>query len=300
MKSTRLQLQRAAKNLGESVGDSLGSTPQLSPVASSKDIGRGTNQRYGRMEVDRICADPNQPRKVFDDDALKRLAMSIRDHGQLQPIRVRWSDELELWVIVSGERRWRASKIAGVKTIDCYFVDQCVTATIVSSEQLIENLIREDLKPLEEARSFQTLLDLNGWNGKQLANALNITPTKVSRSIALLRLPADVQQQVGSGQLSPRLAYEVSKFDTEKQQLEMARRMAGGELASAHMGQLAAKRKRRVKTKTKSMSLSFESEHGWTVQVSKPNSGNYHEVENALVTALNDVRHRIRNNVKLY
>jgi ParB family chromosome partitioning protein len=122
-----------------------------------------------------------------------------KPRGSLHPIHVRWSEETERWVIVSGERRWRAARHAGLATVDCFFHEQPLSNGQVLELQLIENLMREDLRPMEEARAFQSLMDLNNWNGKQIAEALQIPASKVSRSLALLDLPAEYQQQVDTG-----------------------------------------------------------------------------------------------------
>ena len=76
---------------------------------------------FGEVEVDRIVPDPDQPRSEFDEEGIEQLAASIRRTGQIQPIGVKWDVSAERWVIVTGERRWRAAKAAGLRTIDCYF-----------------------------------------------------------------------------------------------------------------------------------------------------------------------------------
>jgi ParB family chromosome partitioning protein len=95
------------------------------------------------------------------------LAQSIRDKGQLSPIRVRWSAEADKWIIVVGQRRWRATQRAGLTTIDCYFHEQDLSESQILEEQLIENCLREDLQPLEEAKACEKLMELNGWNAKE-------------------------------------------------------------------------------------------------------------------------------------
>src|SRR5437660_12145886 len=93
--------------------------PRLSPVPSHRDAARRPLRNVGQLEVNMVIPDPDQPRAEFSEEALERLAQSIREKGQLSPIRVRWSEDLAKWTIISGERRWRATKRAGLTTIDC-------------------------------------------------------------------------------------------------------------------------------------------------------------------------------------
>ena len=123
MATTQHTLERLQTNLDESIGyrQSQNKT-QLSPVPSPKDIGRRPLRNAARIQIDQVIPDPSQPRTEFSPAAIERLANSIQDQGQLAPIRVRWSAEHSKWVIVCGERRWRAVQAAGLETIDCQFI----------------------------------------------------------------------------------------------------------------------------------------------------------------------------------
>lgn len=207
MASTRSKLDQISEHLEESMGVRKGDAePRLSPFPLNKDAGRQPLRNIGRLEIDKVIADPEQPRIDFDEEALDRLAASIRDKGQLSAIRVRWSDAHQKWIIVAGERRWRATKQAGLATIDCYFHESDISRSEVLEQQLIENLLREDLRPVEQAKAFSALMELNGWTAKQIGEALRVPPSSVSRALALLRLPADIQQQVDAGQVPARSA----------------------------------------------------------------------------------------------
>jgi ParB family transcriptional regulator, chromosome partitioning protein len=116
-----------------------------------------------RFPSTRIDRDPDQSRKKFEPGALARLAESIRVLGQLQPIRVRWDEERSLYIIVCGERRWRAARMAGATTMSCVIMDGPISSAELLSLQLVENLVREDLKPIEQAKAFRAAMDLNGW-----------------------------------------------------------------------------------------------------------------------------------------
>ena len=93
--------------------------------------------------------------KRFQKRALIGWPKSIQEKGQLSPIRVRWSDEHQNWMIIAGERRWRATRRAGLPTIECYFHEGELAPSEILEQQLIENCLREDLRPIEEAKAFQ-------------------------------------------------------------------------------------------------------------------------------------------------
>lgn len=301
MASTRNALEEVSLNVDESMGVRRNSrSTQLSPVSSAKDVGRRPLRTFGSVEVNRIIADPQQPRTEFDDGEIERLAGSIRAHGQLHPIRVRWDNEIERWIIVTGERRWRATVAAGLPAIDCFFVDGEVTENELREQQLVENLLRSDLKPLEEAKAIQSLMELNNWNGKQVAEALRVTTSRVSRSLALLDLPAEIQQQVDAGTLPKSSAYEISKLDNSEQQAKLATQAASGELSHSQTVKQIKQRRGKKSAKPRSgIHQVFFSENDLKVTVTAPTKVNYHEVELALVQALEEVQHRIRNNIKL-
>jgi ParB family transcriptional regulator, chromosome partitioning protein len=213
-------------NLAESMGANR--TSLASRVeASQLDRLDGTERLRSAalIDLDRIVPDPDQPRKDFPDEAIQRLAASLKEHGQLQPIAVRWSDSMGRYLIVSGERRYRASLTAGRSTIAAVILEGDRTESQVLELQLIENCLREDLQPIEQARAFRTLMERNGWSALRLANALQMSESSVLKSIALLSLPGTVQDRVESGELAPSVAYEVSKLDDPATQDKVAARV---------------------------------------------------------------------------
>ena len=164
------------------------------------------------VPLERIERDPEQPREEFDDEALNRLAGSIRVRGLLQPIRVRWDEERGRYVLIAGERRWRAAQRAGLTTLTCIVDDGAMSAAERLAVQVTENLLREDLTPIEKARAYRALMDLNGWSGNQLARELGVAQSGVVQALALLELPEPIQAQVDRGVLAPSVAYEVSRL----------------------------------------------------------------------------------------
>jgi ParB family chromosome partitioning protein len=274
--------------------------PKLSPVASAKDIGRTPVRKFGQVEIDRISPDSGQPRSEFDEEGIGRLASSIRSMGQLHPIRIRWDVEAEKWIIVTGERRWRATKAAGLTHIDCYFHDDDITPSEILEQQLVENLLRQDLRPMEEAGGYASLMELNGWSGKQIADALRVSPSKVSRALALLELPDDLQRQVQFGVIPPTSAYELTKLDNEAAQRDLADRAASGSLTHKQAANAVRQRRGKKVLQSRGIRLTFPTENGIHVSVTASRKGTYHEIEESLLQALEEVRHRIVNRVQLF
>ena len=299
MTSTRKLLDSLDDNFDESVGvRKLDLKPILSPVASIKDTGRRPVRQFGRIGIEQVIPDPDQPRQEFDEDAGERLSKSITDKGQLAPIRVRWSEDAQKWVIIAGERRWRASRRAGLPTIDCYFFEGDLSRSEILEQQIIENCLREDLKPLEQARAFASLMELNSWNGKQVAEALRIQPATVSRTLALLKLPADVQAHVEAGDISSRAAYEISRLDSDEARRRMACSVVDRKLNPTETAHAVRQKRGRPPPDSRSTKESIRTPEGWTVTVASKRKGNYHEIEQALEYALEDIRHRINNGIK--
>jgi ParB family chromosome partitioning protein len=269
-------------------------------VTATKDAGRRPLENVGRLAIDKVVPDPAQPRVTFAEDALDRLAASIRDKGQLTPIRVRWSDDLGRWLIISGERRWRAARRAGLSEIECYFHEKELSPSEILEQQLIENCLREDLNPVEEAHAFASLMKLNGWSGKDVAQALRVHPSRVSRALALMRLPESVQGQVNAGAIPARAAYEISKVADAEAQQALAEKVAAGALSPQEAARAARRGRGKAKGPKRVTKLTFFGDDGWKVTVSAPRRGTYHEVEQAMVLALEEVRHRIDSGCQLF
>ncbi len=247
--------KRFGANLSESLGVRAGAAAGPLPAGAfpretSPDDGRTRARDAGHMELDRIVPDPDQPRKEFSDDAIERLAGSLVKHGQLQPIRVRWNATIGKWVVISGERRYRAAIRAGLKTVACVFADGGLSQSEILQEQIIENLLREDLKPVEQARAYRQLMDLHGWTAKELSGELHVSQGAISKSLSLLTLPVELQEQVESGSIPMTAAYEVAKVADPAVQLAIARRIVDDDLtrdaAAIEVRQASGKAPRRA------------------------------------------------------
>jgi ParB family transcriptional regulator, chromosome partitioning protein len=235
--SKRELLSEGLANVRESMGD-FGGVVRGAPVAGPRTLpahllGVTRSKDVSQIELGRIIRDPDQPREEFEPEALERLAQSLRSRGQLQPIRVRWHDEMGAYMVVVGERRWRAATMAGLTSLSCVIVDGPLPPDEILAVQMIENAVREDLKPIEQANAYRRLIDAKGWSARQLASELSIHHAQVVRALALLDLPAEVQARVEQGTLSPATAYEVSKLEDPALQTEVAARVVTDKLSRA-------------------------------------------------------------------
>ena len=147
-----------------------------------------------------IEPDPAQPRKQFDDDALNQLADSITENGLLQPIAVRPKKLGTGYIIIAGERRWRAARLAGLDEVPVLIKD--VTDEQAAALALIENLQREDLTPIEVAEGCHQLIEKYGLTQETAAKKLGKSRSAVTNSLRLLALPEDVRRMVSAGKLS--------------------------------------------------------------------------------------------------
>ena len=150
-----------------------------------------------KIPLTQIDFDAEQPRKTIAPEALQVLANSLTTHGQLQPIRVRPSVTAGRWIIVLGERRVRAARLAGFATIEAAIVGaERGSDELLRAQQIAENVIRQSLTPIETAHGYYDLMIKNGYTQDQLAKALAVSQATVSRALALLNpAPATPQRK---------------------------------------------------------------------------------------------------------
>ena len=220
-----------------------------------------------RIAVDRIVRDPNQPREEFDEEALQRLADSLRTRGQLQPIRVRWDEGRGAYVILVGERRWRAAQQAGLTELSCIVVDGELPADERLMIQLVENALREDLRPVEQARAYKALMEAREWSGNQLAKELHIAQSSVVRALALLELPAPVQAQVEQGALAATVAAELTKLPEPAMQAEVAQAIVDQGLTRSEVAEVVKAVRARRPAQTRPDPVEVDLGDGITVVV---------------------------------
>ncbi len=208
-------------------------------MAQKKGLGKGINALFtekepeamvGVQEIDINKIEPNkqQPRKYFDQEALRSLADSIKEFGIIQPLILKV--ESEGYSIIAGERRWRAARIAGLRTVPCLVKEYTEVETLQLA--LIENLQREDLNPIEEARCYKRLADDYFFSQDLIAEKVGRSRNAISRSISLLALDPRVQIFLIEGKLSSTHGTLLLTIEDLDKQYEWAERIIEEELSS--------------------------------------------------------------------
>ncbi|MHB1461620.1 MAG: ParB/RepB/Spo0J family partition protein [Armatimonadota bacterium] len=172
------------------------------------------------IPVQLIVEDVEQPRKSMDQEALQGLADSIKQHGLLQPLLVRPLHNVNMYQVVVGERRWRAAQLAGMYELPCIVRD--VASDEIVTDQLIENMQREDLQPFDKAKALTKAKELLALTNKELASRLGISERMLSYTLELLNLPEDIANEVESrpnrpsdGAITPKHARYLTQLNDE-------------------------------------------------------------------------------------
>lgn len=188
------------------------------------------------LEIKNLMSNPYQPRKVFDDDALKELSESIKEHGVFQPIIVRKS--VKGYNIIAGERRVRASGLAGLTTIPAIIRD--FTDDEMMQIALLENLQRENLTSIEEAKAYKSIIESLRLTQDELAKKLGKSRSHITNMLGLLRLPLSVQDMVLYGKISMGHARVLSKLESHDQIEELANKVVNDNLSVRELEELAS------------------------------------------------------------
>lgn len=204
----------------------------------SQDL-RDSSADLRALPLDRVRPDPDQPRKHFDAALLAELAASIRSNGLLQAITVRRDPENRGgYLVVAGERRWRAHRLNESPTILARVIES--EGPDVRVAQIVENMQRADVTPLEEARAFQELLDDTGWTVEKLAQRLGMRQAwRITERTSLLRLREEFQDLLAKGHLTPSQAYEMSRLEPRGQDA-LLREIRAGRCATYNQLRAAA------------------------------------------------------------
>ncbi len=176
------------------------------------------NENSTEIEIDLIAPNKNQPRKNFDKEKIAELALSIQEHGLVQPLIV--VKDGQFYKIVAGERRWRACKSLGLKTVPAIVKDY--DEKQVAEIALVENLQREDLNPIEEANGYKQLMDDFGLTQEEVSNRVQKSRSAVANSLRLLSLPQNVLTLVEEGRLSMGHARAILSAKSEEKMFEIA------------------------------------------------------------------------------
>ncbi|MFO1011304.1 MAG: ParB/RepB/Spo0J family partition protein [Planctomycetota bacterium] len=212
------------KRLGRGLGSLLGS----SDVSDAQ-------KRTSELPVEQIRPNPFQPRRHFEPEALEELSQSIRQHGVLQPIVVRSTPQG--FELIAGERRLRASKLAGRTTIPAVVRDDVSDRDLLELA-LVENVQRQDLNPLERALGFRRMQDELGLTQEAVADAVGLKRATVANHLRLLDLPAPVQEGLGRGLLSMGHARALLSLPSAKQQEQWMARIVRDDLSVRQVEQL--------------------------------------------------------------
>lgn len=187
------------------------------------------------LPIASIVTNPNQPRKSFDETQLSELSDSIKQNGVLQPILVRKKGDM--YEIVAGERRYQASKLAGLKEIPAIVRD--IDDAEVFQLALIENLQRSDLTPIEEARGYRQLLDTKGLTQEGLAKILSKSRSAIANTLRLMDLPQEVQDMMEEGQITAGHARAILAVPTEEGRVKLAQKVVAENLTVRQTENLA-------------------------------------------------------------
>ena len=211
------------KGLGKSMGDLLG-TPKANTtkhkIEETAEVLKNTTQE---IQIDLISPNKQQPRKMFNEDALEELSESIKEHGIIEPLVVskkKDSNEKEYYQIVAGERRWRAAKLAGIKKVPVVVKEY--TDHQILEIALIENIQREDLNPIEEAQAYSSLVKELSLTQDQLAERVSKSRTAITNSMRLLKLSKKVQQMVIDEKLTAGHVRTLLSIEDKNMQYEVA------------------------------------------------------------------------------
>ena len=204
-----------------------------------------TNEEIVELDLFDLRPNPYQPRKVFDDEALMDLSNSIKEHGVFQPIIVKKS--IKGYEIIAGERRVRASKLAGMEKIPAIIRD--FTDEQMMEIALLENLQRENLSAIEEAYAYKAMIENLHLTQEELSKKVGKSRSHITNILGLLRLPAEVQKTVTLGKLSMAHARVLSKLESQDKILELSDRVINDKISVRELEEMTTSKEVEKKVK---------------------------------------------------
>ncbi len=225
--------------MGRGLGAILNAESKTNINTASDEGAKNLVGNIVEVPIEDIYANPNQPRTYFDEKALNDLAESIKSLGIIQPITLR--KDCEKFEIISGERRFRASKIAGLSSIPAYI--RLVNDQELLEMALVENIQREDLDPIEVALTYQRLLDEVGMTQENLSQRVGKERSTITNSVRLLKLSPDIQNGIRSGQISAGHGRAIMSLDTDEKRKDLFSRIIKDQLNVRQAEQLASQLK---------------------------------------------------------
>ena len=223
------------------------SAGSVKPVPKAPESSADSEDRVLYIDINDIRPNGAQPRHNFDEEKLAELASSIKTNGVIQPLIVR--ESANGYELVAGERRWRASRMAGLKTVPCIIrnFDDRQNAIVA----IIENMQREDLNPIEEALGLKSMTEKYGFTQEQVSASLGRSRTYITNSIRLLKLPEEIQQYVSSGQMSAAHGRTIINIPDKAKQKEIADKIIRNDLSVRATERLAEKVKDELRPERK-------------------------------------------------
>ena len=215
-----MAVKKKFNTLGRGLDDISATGRGLSALISTENVQTSGSSTISEIALTDIERNPNQPRRDFDEEALQELANSISEIGIVQPITLRQISE-NRYQIIAGERRWRASQIAGLSTIPAYI--RTINDENVMEMALVENIQREDLNAVEIALAYQHLLDNSGMTQEKVADRVGKKRTTVANFLRLLKLPAPVQMALQKKEIDMGHARALLSLDNPQLQIKVFR-----------------------------------------------------------------------------
>lgn len=250
-------------------------------------------ERVIQVPIAAIRANPRQPRKEFNDESLEELARSIREHGILQPVLVCPQDGA--YKLIAGERRFRAAQRAGLRTIPAIVRTADARASLELA--LIENLQREDLNPIEEARAYQQLLEDFGLTQAEIAERVGKSRPAIANSLRLLQLPPDLQTAVAARRITAGHARALLAAGGAQEQRHLAQRLLSSPTSVRVAEQLSRSAKQDTSTVTPDWAAAEDALRralGLKVRLSRRRDGSGKlEIEYPSLEALNRLLERL-------
>ena len=298
------------EKFGDQIRESIaGGQRNLNPVAEhpSRNLKfEGTKRAFGfhNIEIGLIEAD-KQHREDFDQDELQNLAESMKSTGLIAPLVVRWEQSRKKYILIAGERRFRAAKLCGWTEIKCDVKPDEISKGEIAEIQLAENQSRKNLNPIELAKAFQDVIQKNGYTVRDLAKRIGINETTVSRYIRMLCLPNDIQLDIAKKKIPIAIAREAARLKSEPEQRAFIKNTMANELSTTDAQKLATKSKKTKRRlnpqRSRSPATQFSTEYGVVyVEIAQlVHNPTFHHVEEALKQAIEEVCLRIKSGIRL-
>ncbi|MGS0745627.1 ParB/RepB/Spo0J family partition protein [Syntrophomonas erecta subsp. sporosyntropha] len=211
--------------------------------------------KISQLEIELITPRPEQPRITFNQESLEELAQSLREHGMLQPVLVRTTEDG--YELIAGERRWRAAQMAGMESIPAVIrdIDDREAAEIA----LIENLQRDDLNAIEEARAYRTIMDNYSYTQETLGVRVGKSRSHIANTLRILNLPDEIITMIEGGEIAAGHARPLLAIKNKQAQIEAAQKIAAGKWSVRQVeASLSGKNKTKPKKTTATKSVEIE------------------------------------------